>query len=89
MEKEIWLMTQESKVDGDIFFNVIPCATEEAAKAEMEKEIRILMNESHYIAYTDRPLDFIREETETSYYIEDTCDAYYEYIRIEKKEIVK
>jgi len=88
MEK-IWLMTQESKVDGDIFFNVIPCATEEAAKAEMEKEIRTLMNKSPYIEYTNRSLDFIREETETSYYIEDTCDAYYEYIRIEKKEIVK
>ena len=88
MEK-IWLMTQESKVDGYIFFNVIPCATEEAAKAEMKKEIRVLMNESHYMAYTDRPLDFIREETETSYYIEDTCDAYYEDIRIVEKEIVK
>ena len=88
MKKEIWLMTQESKVDGDIFFNVIPCETEAAAKVEMEKKVRTLMNKSPYIEYTNRSLDFIVEKTKKSYYIEDICNPYYEYIRIEKKEIV-
>ena len=102
MKKEIWLMTQESNVDGEINFNVIPCATEEAAKAEMEKEIRTLITECyHYIRFSDK-LDSILEKTdgsyyiedtfiektENSFYIEDTCDDYYEDIRIEKKEIV-
>jgi len=102
MKKEIWLMTQKSNVDGEIMFNVIPCATKEAAKAEMEKEIRTLITESyHYVGFSDK-LDSILEKTknsfyiedtfidktENSFYIEDTCDDYYEDIRIDKREIV-
>ena len=86
MEK-IWLVTQESKVDGQIMFNVVPCVSEETAKEVMQDEIRTLLNESHFIAFIDRPDDFILEQTETSYYIEDTCDDYYEDINIEEKQI--
>jgi len=85
--KKIWLVTQESNVDGEIMFNVVPCASEETAKKVMQDEIRTLLNESHFIAFTDRPDDFILEQTETSYYIEDTCDDYYEDINIEEKQI--
>jgi len=85
--KKIWLVTQESKVDGQIMFNVVPCTSEETAKKIMQDEITTLLNESHFIAFTDRPDDFILEQTETSYYIEDTCDDYYEDINIEEKEI--
>ena len=86
MEK-IWLVKQESNVDGQIMFNVVPCISEETAKKVMQDEIRTLLNESHFIAFIDRPDDFILEQTETSYYIEDTCDDYYEDINIEEKEI--
>jgi len=85
--KKIWLVTQESKVDGQIMFNVVPCASKETAKKIMQNEITTLLNESHFIAFIDRPDDFILEQTETSYYIEDTCDDYYEDINIEEKEI--
>lgn len=85
---KVYLMQQESEVDGDMLFNVVPCSNEETAKREMQKEIRTLLNESHFIAYNDRPDDFILEQTETSYYIEDTCDDYYEHIWIEEKEIL-
>ena len=87
MIEKIWLVTQESKVDGQIMFNVVPCISEETAKKVMQDEIRTLLNESHFIAFMDRPDDFILEQTETSYYIEDTCDDYYEDINIEEKEI--
>lgn len=86
MEK-IWIVTQESKVDGQILFNVVPCASEESAKQVMQDEIKTLLNESHFIALVDRPDDFIVEQTEYSYYIEDTCDDYYEDINIVEKEI--
>lgn len=86
MEK-IWLVTQESNVDGQIMFNVVPCISKETAKKVMQDEIRTLLNESHFISFADRPDDFILEQTETSYYIEDTCDDYYEDINIEEKEI--
>ena len=87
MIEKIWLVTQESKVDGQIMFNVVPCVSEETAKKVMQDEIRTLLNESHFIAFIDRPDDFILEQTETSYYIEDTCDDYYEDINIEEKKI--
>lgn len=87
MIEKIWLVTQESKVDGQIMFNVVPCVSEETAKKIMQDEITTLLNESHFIAFVDRPDDFILELTETSYYIEDTCDDYYEDINIEEKEI--
>ena len=87
MIEKIWLVTQESNVDGEIMFNVVPCASEETAKKVMQDEISTLLNESHFIALMDRPDDFILEQTETSYYIEDTCDDYYEDINIEEKEI--
>ena len=84
---KIWIVTQESKVDGQILFNVVPCASEETAKQVMQDEIKTLLNESHFIALVDRPDDFIVEQTEYSYYIEDTCDDYYEDINIVEKEI--
>lgn len=87
MIEKIWLVTQESNVDGEIMFNVVPCVSEETAKKVMQDEIKTLLNESHFIAFIDRPDDFILEQTETSYYIEDTCDDYYEDINIEEKRI--
>ena len=85
--KKIWLVTQESNVDGEIMLNTVPCISKETAKSIMDNEIRCLMNEGHYVDYKVWPNDFILEQTETSYYIKDTCDDYYEDIRIEEKEI--
>lgn len=85
---KIWLVIQESKVDGEILFNTVPCANEEVAKKVMQDEIKILLNESHFVGYVDRPDDFIVEQTDYSYYIEDMCDDYYENICIDEKEIL-
>lgn len=86
MEK-IWIVQQESNVDGEILINVVPCISEETAKEIMLEEIRTLMNEGHYTDYKDWPNDFILEQTDTSFFIKDTCDDYYEDIKIFEKEI--
>jgi len=86
--QKVYIVQQESNVDGELLFNAVPCVSEETAKKVMQDEIRTLLNESHFIAFTDRPDDFILEQTETSYYIEDTCDDYYEDIKIVEKVIV-
>lgn len=87
MIERIWLVTQESNVDGEILSNVVPCVSKETAKEIMDKEIQTLMNEGHYTDYKKWPNDFILEQTEDSFYIKDTCDDYYEDIRIEEKQI--
>ena len=86
--QKVYIVQQESNVDGEVLFNAVPCVSEETAKKLMQDEIRTLLNESHFIAFIDRPDDFILEQTDTSYYIEDTCDDYYEDIRIIEKIIV-
>lgn len=88
MEK-IWLVKQESCVDGESFFNVVPCASLDAAKKVMLEEKKTLLNESfRYVGYKDNPEDYEVEETELSFYIHMNCDDYYEYIKIEEKEIL-
>ena len=87
MIDKIWLVTQESNVDGQMIFDVVPCASEETARKVMRDKITALLNDSHFAAFADRPTDFVLEQTETSYYIEDTCDDYYKYVSIEEKQI--
>ena len=86
--QKVYIVQQESNVDGEVLFNAVPCVSEETAKKLMQDKIRTLLNESHFIAFIDRPDDFILEQTETSYYIGDTCDDYYEDIQIVEKVIV-
>ena len=87
MIEKIWLVIQESNVNGEILLNVVPCISKETAKEVMDNEIHTLMNEGHYTDYKEWPNDFVVEQTEESYYIKDNCDDYYEDIRIEEKEI--
>ena len=85
MEK-IWLVTQESNVDGEIMFNAIPCASEETAKKVMKQVKNAILSECiHYKEY-DKD-DFKVEDDEVHFFIQDLYDDYYEYISIEEKEI--
>ena len=88
MEK-IWLVKQESNVDGELFFNVVPCASLDVAKKVMLEEKKTILNESfRYIGYKDNPEDYEVEETELSFYIYVKYDDCYENIDIEEKEIL-
>ena len=90
MEK-IWLVTQESMVDGEVLFNVIPCNSFETAKVIFEKEIDTILNESHHFgghtAEEREEMFEIQDEGDGTFYINDPCDSYYEHIQMYEKEI--
>ena len=88
----IWLFTQESNVDGEIHFNVVPCKDKETALRVFKKEKKWVLKESlHYSKFTKEELanedDFTIEETDNRYFIMDNCDDYWEELEIEEKEI--
>lgn len=84
---KVYLVKQESNVDGEILFNVAPCSSLENAKKVMEIEIATLLADGHYKVSEANSEDFSIEQAENSYYIRDLYDDYYEYITIEEKEI--
>ena len=90
---KVFLVKQESNCDGEILFNVTPCKDMETAKKVMDDEVKTLLTESaHYngidIDNADKDGDFTVEYDEERFFIIDNCDAYYEEITIEEKEIV-
>lgn len=87
MEK-IYLVIQESNVDGEILFNVVPCVSLETAKVVMEMEKETILNESpRYKNYKEYPEEYQFEEDEESVFIKVLYDEYYENIYIQEKEI--
>ena len=99
MIEKIWLVTQESMVDGALMFNVTPCACKETAMQVMRDEEQTILNESpkykDALPYFEGKIseeemdDFCYEidESEYGFYIRNLCDDYYENIRIEEKNI--
>lgn len=86
MIEKIWLVTQESNVDGQIMFNATPCISEETAKKVMEQEKNTILTESiHYKKHGKE--DFKVEEDDVHFFIKDLYDDYCEFITIEEKEI--
>ena len=92
MEK-IWLVTQESMVNGEILFNVVPCNSFEKAKSIFDEEINAIFNEdNHFGGHTAEEreeLFDIEQEEDKSFFIFDPCDDYYESILMYEKEIQK
>jgi hypothetical protein len=89
--EKIYIVTQESMVDGEILFNVVPCSTLEKAKKVMEEEKETLLMESnHYNGYDPEELEetFEIEEGEERWFINDPFDDYYEEIKIIEEEII-
>jgi hypothetical protein len=88
---KIWLVIQESDVDGEIFINVVPCISEETAKEVLKKEKETIINESFHFGKANNDdedfAEFELEETDTTFYINDPYDDYYENITIVEKEI--
>ena len=100
MEK-VYIVLQESNVDGEHLINATPCADLHSAKAVMNEEIRTLLTESHKYQGLDldeierdqndddADCDYALERTDTLFYIDCLYDDYSERIEIEEKEIVK
>ena len=88
----VWIVQQESNVDGEIIINSVPCASLEAARKVLQDEKETILNESpHYDHYTPEELEeeFEIEEDDDRWYINDPCDDYYEDIKIVEKEVVE
>ena len=88
----VWIVQQESNVDGEIIINSVPCASLEAARKVLQDEKETILNESpHYDHYTPEELEeeFEIEEGDDRWYINDPCDDYYEDIKIIEKEVVQ
>lgn len=94
MEKEplkIWLVQQESNVDGEIIVNSVPCGSLETARKVLRDEKNTILNESHHFSnLTDDDMnDMIIEESDDRFFIDDPSDDYYEDIAIIEKELVE
>ena len=85
---KIWLVIQESCVDGEILFNATPCATEAAAKRVFEQVKEQVFTHSHFSNYEDDDYE-TDADTESEFYIYDPCDNYYENIYIAECELVE
>jgi flavodoxin len=86
---KIWLVIQESCVDGEIYFNATPCATEEVAKRvfeQVKKQVRTL---SHFSNDEEDDYYKVGADTESEFFIDDPCDDYYENIYISECELVE
>jgi hypothetical protein len=89
--QKVYIVQQESNVDGEIIINNVPCSTMDAALTVLKGEVNTILRESrHYSGRTKEELeeDFEIEETPDSYYINDPHDDYYEDINIIEKVIV-
>ena len=88
--QRVYMVIQESNVDGEILFNAVPCTSMETAKAVLAQEKHTILHESHHFSNLteDDMAEMEVEEDEERFYINDPCDDYYEDIRIETKNIV-
>ena len=80
----VWIVQQESNVDGEIIINSVPCASLEAARKVLRDEKYTILHKSHHFGnLTDDDMAEMEiEEDEISFYINDPCDDYYEDIKI-------
>ena len=88
--QRVYMVIQESNVDGEILFNAVPCMSMEAAKAVLAQQKHTILHESHHFSnLTEDDMDEMEiEEDEERFYINDPSDDYYEDIRIETKNIM-
>lgn len=87
--EKVWVLTQESNVDGEIYFNVNVCKDRETAIHTMEKEKEWIKNDScHFRGYDPDDEDLTIEENDHRFFINDESDDYYEELHIEEKEII-
>ena len=87
----VWMVYLESNVDGEIWFDAIPCASLKKAREVLKKEKEFILKEcKHYSGYTPEELkeEFEIEESKDRFYINDPSDDYYEDLKIVRKGIM-
>jgi hypothetical protein len=96
MEKDlknliIYVVVQESCVDGDIITNATPCATIEAARKVVSDEIETICKETPVYKGLDidNPSDkWLVDRSGDTIFIKVECDDYYEYFKIDEKTLI-
>jgi hypothetical protein len=86
--KEVWIVTHESNLDGEVIFSVTPCETEEIAKKVFEKAKTKIMESPIYKGYEENKDDYHVVDANHHYFIRTSSDDYYEDIAFYKKEMV-
>ena len=84
----VWIVVQESCVDGEILVNVVPCISKEVAKVVLKEQKETILKESyHFSKFSEEEIaeEFEVEESEDSFLIFDPNDTYYEDIKIVEK----
>ena len=85
--EKIYLVQVEDNIDGEIYFDTIPCSTIEIARKSMEEQKEFIRKKSqHFNGFSDNG-EYEIEETEDKFYINDPSDDYYIYMWIVEKEI--
>ena len=90
--QKVYIVLQESNVDGQMVISTTPCANLETAQKTMSQKVFDIMNDGagHFSGYCDSDYDemFEVENTDTSFYINDPSDDYYEDIKIIEQVVV-
>ena len=85
---DIWLVKQESNVDGERIFSVTPCSSLEIAKEVMQKAIDIILSDGFFKGYKDGEDWASVERRENEFFISASYDSYDELIEIEKRKLL-
>lgn len=81
---KIYVVKSEVNVDGEIFFDAIPCKTEEAAKRVFENEKENVFKKGYHFSILEKD-EYEIEDEPNHYFINDLSDDYYcEFLIIEK-----
>lgn len=89
MEKtneKIYIVVWESNVDGERLFQVAPCRTLEAAKKQLKQNIYEIFNNGHFMGINKD--DCTIESKDTSFFINDETDDYWDDTYITEKELI-
>lgn len=89
--QKVYVVVQESCVDGDIITNATPCATIEAARKVVADEIETICKESPAYEGLDinNPSDkWLVDRSGDNIFIKVECDDYYEYFKIDEKTLI-
>ena len=81
----VFLVQQESNVDGNVIFDVTPCKDRETAEKLFNEKIKTIRSKGHFDHEDEY---FTVSEEEDHYFITDGCDDYYEDITIVKSKVL-
>lgn len=90
MEKTIYMVCLESNVNGERWFDAIPCETQEKALEVLKEQRNWVLNESVHFSRMneDERNECIMEDSDGRFYIDDSYDDYYEDYWIAEKKLV-